>query len=222
MREQETPEERAYAKAGDGPEERTMTTDLERAARALVAYFDQDGECKPHFYGGTIAALRAALPAEGATVAGRSLPASDLRGEMIERAARLLGDLLDANAGHRVTLLEKTRLRALRTALAEPHVPADGVTGACDDCAAGHPRYFVPENGETIHTLPGGAVNFCARAHPAPADAGVAKAVANRVVDEVAAEFGDEAWIGRGFNAGDALRAKIAAAIEAHRAARHA
>lgn len=43
---------------------------LERAARALLAYFDQDGECKPHFYGGTIDALRAALAASKPAQAG--------------------------------------------------------------------------------------------------------------------------------------------------------
>ncbi len=43
------------------------------------------------------------------------------------------------------------------------------------------------------------------------------KHTADDIVSSVAKEYGDETWIGRGYNAGEALRAKIAAALAANR-----
>lgn len=63
----------------------------------------------------------------------------------------------------------EAELDALRAALdAAPEPAQAGEAVVCADCAAGHPRYFVPSNGETIHALPGGTISPCAKAHPAP------------------------------------------------------
>lgn len=75
----------------------------------------------------------------------------------VVEAARALLDLL----AYEHPDFGYSEIADLRAALAAQPAQA-GEAVACLDCDAGHPRWVVPENGNVIHTLPGGMVNFCA------------------------------------------------------------